>query len=86
MIENKKKFIIALCFSLVIVCIELPCVLFVENISRSGWFYLVSSFLGMVGYTLFFISLKKVKIIKKIYLIAMVIGLIVLIMGVLMYL
>lgn len=85
MIENKKLFMIALSFVLVIAAFELPCILLVPNIQKMGWFYIASSILALTFYTLLYRSLKKTALIKKIYLFIVVLAVAVFLIGIAIY-
>ena len=86
MIQNKKLFFITL-FVGIVLCgaIDVP-MLILQKVPPlsvlNGIFFIGNAIFGLVMYSLLYISLKKTEIVKKIYLFAMLIGVIVFVMGV----
>jgi hypothetical protein len=85
MIQNKKLFIFAIIMLGVIISVmQVPYIALDLRYMREGWFYIMNSIFGAIGYTLLFISLKKTKKVKEFYALILLIATILFIMGILM--
>ncbi len=86
MIQNKKLFIITLLSGLLLsASIDVPLLILGKIPLYSlemGLFYIGNAILGVVMYTLIYLSLKKTAIVKKVYLFSLFIGSCVFIMGI----